>query len=197
MQLGVLCEEIKRILDGQNDAPDSKFTMAEIAVHVNQGLAVAIKENLYENSQIDGLTYVDDQFIFDYRNIAIVSGSAMIPEAVVGLPRMRGFVSVSNSNGTGSEFIPVQAKDVFLQTGTKPIKNKTLYYIKGAIMYFIGGTDVFVDMSLVAPAYKNMLDYIVIPPDVQAKVIQYVIKTLGVSVNRGEDNVNDEINKID
>jgi hypothetical protein len=189
-KLGVICEQLERLLKGVISG-DRRFpTRPEIALHVRQGLGYVIKGDAFESSNIDGLIYANDQYNLTLKNVPVLTDGDGVKYSTfsnlpITLPRGRGIVSIRPKGKLERSYEPILRKDLDTVVGL------TRNNVKRRVMYFQEGSKVFyhttgyasvpnaVDKTIVCSPVGGMNEELNISDDVEAKLIEYVLKVYG------------------
>lgn len=181
---------------------DSQYSLKHIASMVAQEVAFMARKNAFENSQNGDVTYMNDQFITTYQNVAVSTDSisgykyCTLPAVPTALPKNQEIVSVSLNTKTNKTFLPITNKDRFTQAFLRPIAGTIFYYIESGRLYFDNPNNfqfsaLTIKMAGAIPN-GNILDaQLNIPKNYESEIIDKVLARL-LSVSRlGQDLVND------
>jgi hypothetical protein len=196
-QVNVIVEQIKRILGERITSSTSMPSTREIILHINQGLAYVMKGSFFEGANIDDVLYANDQFNITITGISVASGSvhriATLPKMPIELPRSRGIVSVRPAGTFVNAYDPILRKDLDIMYGhtRNREKRRVVYFQENIEIHFhlFGGATMgnTVDITLVAPGNITAGAMLNVSPDVEAKIIEYVVKVLGRTERDPED----------
>ena len=204
-KVGVLCEQLERLLKGVISG-DRRFpTRLEIALHVRQGLGYAIKGDAFDNSNIDGLIYANDVYNLTVKNIPVTTDSSGVKSAKftnipISLPRGRGIVSVRPSGVFDKSYEPIQRKDLDTVAGLtrNNVKRRVMFFQENqnVVFYTTGGAGVAknVDATVVCAPVGGLDEILYIGDDVEAKIIEYVLRVYSAS---GQKPVSENTDGID
>jgi hypothetical protein len=138
-----LAESIIVDVYGGQPAESSDITPRQVGLLINNALAEMAKKSFYENSNLEGVAYANDEFICTFSNIALNNSNGQdtsgykwfdMPTAPVGLPKSRGIVFVGANRGAENPFrkIPASMISVYLTT---VIPNTVYYWVEGSRGY--------------------------------------------------------------
>lgn len=138
-------EKILRQVYGGYVPDDSEITFGLVNVWMNEGIALAAKQNQKDNISIDGISFVNNSFYTTYKNRSIAADETnlwkiTLPEIPIGVGRNEGVsvLQLRDSNGQLSlPLIPISENQrTYFQT-MRPIPNKLIYYTEGLYIYVI------------------------------------------------------------
>lgn len=146
-----LIERILRSVYGEQPTDDSNITYNLVSQWLNDGIALAAKQNYREGLQIDGVTYVNNSFYTTFKNLPISSYENFIfqltlPQLPLGIGRNEGVATlqfVDASGAVSDPAIPLSENQVGYYQNMRPIPNKTLYYPEGTYLYIISYLQLF------------------------------------------------------
>jgi hypothetical protein len=207
VKVGLLCEQIERLLKAIISG-DRRFpTRPEIAIHIRQGLGYVIKGDTFDNSNLDGLIYSDDTYNITFGNIAVTADangnySSVLPNIPIALPRGRGLVSVRPAGSYENSYDPIQRKDLDVVSGLtrNNVKRRIMFFQEGnKIIYKVtGGARVSdnVDATMVCVPVGGLDEILYIGADVEAKIIEYVLKVYSMQGQKPESENTDGIDTV-
>lgn len=173
---------------------DERFVIQEI----NQAIAFVAKGSMLESSNVDGIAYASDQFITNYRNVAIGTDInnefqfSTLPDIPVGLPKGRGLMMVIPPLGSENSFKPISLREVPFLFHQPPIPKVTFYWIEGGIVnYWPKTTATKVAMKMITNGTSDIDAPLTIPPDALIQVKAQVEKTLMMLFKINPDSTND------
>jgi hypothetical protein len=145
-----LAESILLEYYGGPPSDDAVISLRQVGVMINKALAEVAKKSFYDNANIEGIAYANDEFTVSFDvtlNAADNTGFKWfnLPTAPVGLPKSRGVVYVGPRAGIRNAYKKVPANLVSIYTNKE---------IPGTVIYWIEGTKVYVyalDASVVMP----------------------------------------------
>lgn len=117
-----LAEQILSEYYGGVRSQDSDITPRQVGFMINKALADQAKASFYENSNLEGVAYANDEFICTFSGIELNTTDDSgyrwfdMPTAPVGLPKSRGVVFVGPMLGAknGFKMIPASMLSVYL-----------------------------------------------------------------------------------
>lgn len=184
------CERMLRAVYGEQPNDDSNITVNLVNKWLNEGIAIATKQNYKENIQIDSLAYVNNSFYTTFKGIAIDQYEDFIfqivlPQIPLGIGRNEGIGTLQfvDSNGNVSDpAIPLSEAQVGYAQQMKPIPNKTLYYPEGQFLYAISVLQLFnytAKIRMISGGDSANLNSILnVPDDFLPVITKYVIDML-------------------
>jgi hypothetical protein len=207
VKVGLLCEQIERLLKAIISG-DRRFpTRPEIAIHIRQGLGYVIKGDTFDNSNMDGLIYADDVYNITLGNIAVNTDSngiqsSTLPNIPISLPRGRGVVSVRPAGSYENGYDPILLKDLPIVSGLirNNVKKRIMFFQEGnKIIYKVtGGARVAdnIDATIVCVPVGGLDEILNIGADVEAKIIEYVLKVYSMEGQKPESENTDGIDTV-
>lgn len=201
-----LAEQILSEYYGGVRSQDSDITPRQVGFMINKSLADQAKASFYENSNLEGVSYANDEFICTFGPIVLNATDDSgykyfeMPTAPVGLPKSRGIVFVGPMLGAKNGFKMVPASMLSVYLGS---------YIPQTVAYWLEGNKGFVyslDPNVSLPASvrvktigrddNNMDAEMSITLDAASKIQMAVVAML--RQQQGKDTVNDglDINDV-
>lgn len=196
-------EKILRSVYGEEPSDDANITFNLANIWLNEGIALAAKQNYKDNITIDGIGYVNNSFYTTYRGIAIVSDGLntyklTLPEIPLGIGSNEGvnMLKIYSDDGQLSlPCIPINEREVTFFETMRPIPNKTIYYSEGIFIY-IKSTLIMSQytgrVTMVSGGDSSDLDSVLnVPADYLSLASDYVIQKLMIERNTPKDGTND------
>jgi flagellar hook-associated protein FlgK len=202
-----LIEQISRLVHNGFASDDSDVTDDLINLYVNQGIAIAVKNNYKEAIQLDGIGYVNNSFYSTFKGISIIADEQnlwelTLPSVPVAVGRNEGVsrLILKNSKGDLSyDCIPLSSNQLGFQMGMRVIPNKVLYYTEGGLAKIISSLNlVNYKASITMISGGNSTDMnstLNIPNDAMPIVLDYCSKMLGLELNMKLDTANDGVQR--
>lgn len=193
-----LSEQILRIATGANINDDQKIDIREIQLLVGQQVAYFAKRNYLENGNIDGINYIDNQFISTYKNVDVLVDRdldekySILPSTPISLPRTGGVYQVSGMKGQDKPFLPIDSTTIgmFGKLETFNQSCERYYYVSGNRIYYRGISNIKrVLIELVSEGDA------VVPKEYETEIIANVMKIIGIENNIPQDKINDGLGK--
>lgn len=131
-------ERIVRDVLGSQPMNDSNLTYNYVNAFINEGIALAIKQNWKEAIQLEGIAYINDSFISTYKGISVTKDEdftykVSLPAIPLALGRNEGVKSLrfkGVDDKLSNECIPLtSSQKTFINY--RPIPNKTLFWYEG------------------------------------------------------------------
>ena len=134
-----LAESILLEYYGGPPSDDAVISLRQVGVMINKALAETAKKSFYENANIEGIAYANDEFTVTFDatlNNADNTGFRWVdmPTAPVGLPKSRGVVYVGPRAGIRNPYkkVPSSLVSVYI---AKDIPGTVIYWIEGNKIY--------------------------------------------------------------
>lgn len=196
-----LAESILLEYYGGPPSDDAVVSLRQVGVMINRALAEAAKKSFYDNSNIEGVAYANDEFTVTFSvtlNNKDNTGFRWfdMPTAPVGLPKSRGVVFVGPTASAKNAYkkIPSNMLSVYLD---REIPLTVVYWIEGTKCYVYP-----LDSSVTLPAQlkvrtvgtddNNMDAEMGITLDAAADVTRIVLQHLRATGGMG-DTINDNL----
>lgn len=184
MQRLFLIRRLIRDCFGEQPNNDTNITDSFVNALLNEGIALAIKQNWKESIQLDGIAYINDSFITTYKGLAVTSDEAFmykvsLPAIPLALGRNEGVKSLKFKNAAGKlsrECIPLNSSQkTFLNY--RVIPNRILYYYEGNNIFAQSTLLLSVysaTVSLISAGNTDLSSEINLPEDYLSVVTGYV-----------------------
>lgn len=199
---------IKRILRqvyGAQPTEDSNITVELVNKWMNDGLALAAKENYKEAIAIDGTGYVNNSFYCTYSGLTITPDPSdnqtymfTLPQIPFGLGMTQGIGKlqfVNPQNYTSLDAIPLSMNQVGYVDRLPAIQNKIVYWPEGVFVRCKTPIQLFnykATIKMVSSGDSTDLESIItLPDDYMAAVIAYVKEQLAWERQQPQDRNND------
>ena len=191
-----LAEQIQKVLDGRV-TKDSKFTLQEIELLIEQAFADAVKTTLFDNYRV-GEAIAPGQFIVTFESVPVKRSETRnrdyidIPARFVSLPGNKGLWSIGPMGNDFTKFIPVSLGATnFTTVYATP-------FLQGNIGYELEGLKAFFTQDIKSTLPSCIVQLVTastdvdfnISPDIDMIVIKSVLQILGVE--GPTDKVDDE-----
>jgi len=196
-------EKILRSVYGEQPSDDANITFNLANIWLNEGIALAAKQNYKDNLTIDGIGYVNNSFYTTYRSLAITADGfgtykLTLPEIPLGIGSNEGvnMLKIYSDDGQLSlPCIPVNEREVTFFETMRPIPNKTIYYSEGIFIY-IKSTLIMSQytgrVTMISGGDSSDLDSVLnVPADYLSLASDYVVQKLMVERNTPKDGTND------
>lgn len=205
-----LIEQILRAVYGDQPRDDSTITPNLVNMYINQGLAMAIKNQFKESLQIDGVSYINNSFYSTYRNIPISQEQNLLwklklPSVPMAIGRNEAVANlrlVDEDGREGIDAIPLNINQKGYNFSMRRIPNRLLYYYEGDYAYILS--------SLLLNKYKanvtmvsgggngsgssaDLNSELNATDDIIPFIIDYVVKALLASRQIPQDITNDGV----
>lgn len=138
-------EKILRLAYGTQPSDDSTISYNLVNAWLNEGIGIAIKKNYLDNTQLDGISYVNNSFYTTFKGLSLTKDSQnlyliTLPEVPVAIGYNQGVNSlrITDSNGNISfDAVPLTINQVTYYKSMRPIQNKLMYYSEGNSLYVL------------------------------------------------------------
>ena len=144
---------------GEQPNNDTNITDNFVNALLNEGIALAIKQNWKESIQLDGIAYINDSFITTYKGLTVLTDEDFIykialPSIPSALGRNEGVKSLRFKDKLGKlsrECVPINSSQKsFLNY--RVIPNRVLYYYEGG--------NIFAQSTLLLSSYSATVSLI-------------------------------------
>jgi hypothetical protein len=199
----MLIEQISRLVHNGQPTQDSQITDELINLYINQGLALAVKQNYKESMQLDGVAYINNGFYLTFKGLTITLDENFLwkltlPQVPIGVGKNEGISNLrfkSTDNKVSIDGIPLSMNQTGYVRGMRPVPNKILYYIEGNIakmLTTITMNNYTASVTMISGGDTNDLDSeLIVPDDYIPMIIDYAMKLLISERNQPEDAAND------
>ena len=201
----IFLEKILREVYGQQPSDDSNITFNLANVWLNEGIALATKQNYKDNLSIDGIGYINNSFYTTFKNLAVVQDEPFtfkitLPQIPLGIGSNEG-INTLQFIGDGGQVsipcIPLTERQVTFYQSMRPIPNKIIYYPEG--IYIYAKSDVLLyqytaKVTMVSGGDSSDLNSILnVPADYLSLASDYVIQKLMIERKTPKDDTNDGV----
>jgi hypothetical protein len=196
---------LRQIYNGQ-PSDDSSITFNQVNLWLNQAIAAAAKKNYTDNTQLEGVSFVNNSFYTSFKNLAVTSDDfclykITLPQIPVSLGRNEGVSTLQfvDSKGKVSSHsaIPLSESQLGYQEFLRPIQNKLLYWSEGIYLYIkttIALNQYTARVRMVSGGNSSDLNSVLnIPDDAMPMVIEYIKQQLAFERSRPIDTSNDGV----
>jgi len=199
----IFIEKVLREVYGEQPSDDSNITFNLVNVWLNEGIALAAKQNYKDNILIDGIGYINNSFYTTFKNITVTQDSQFtykltLPEIPLGIGSNEGVNTLRFVNSSGQislPCIPISERQVTYFESMRPIPNKIIYYPEGIFIYAKSTILLYEytgSVTMVSGGDSSDLDSILnVPPDYLSIASDYVIQKLVIEKNMPKDLAND------
>jgi hypothetical protein len=203
-RLSLIKRILRQIYSGQ-PTEDSNITVNLVNKWMNDGLALAAKENYKEAIAIDGMGYINNSFYCTYSGLTITTDSTdnqtymfTLPQIPLGFSRNQGIGKIQfkdPQNFTSLDAIPLSMNQVAYIDRLPPVQNKILYWSEGVFVRCKTPIQLFnytATVKMVSAGDATDLESIInVPDDYIAAVIAYVKEQLAWERNQPQPAAND------
>lgn len=188
---------------------DSSITFGLCNSWLNDGIALAAKQNYKENISIDGIGFVNNSFYTTFKNLSITADEQFkwkvtLPEIPLGLGTSGGISSfVIKDNSSPQLSYPViwlsQSQLTYFR-GMRQPPNKVLAYSEGTFVYIISTlllNEFTAQATMVSGGDSSDLDSTInVPADYFNVIVEYLKQQLGFERAQPTDVQNDGVDSI-
>lgn len=136
-------ERLLRDVYGGYIPSDSEITVNLVNTYINQGIALAVKQNYNDAIQLDGIAYINNSFYLTFKGLAITADEEFIykiqlPQIPIGIGRNEGISTLQFRDAGGLlsyTALPLSQNQVGYRKGLRPIPNKIFYWPEGDSLY--------------------------------------------------------------
>jgi|TARA_R110000868_G_scaffold180622_2_gene421260 hypothetical protein len=201
----IFLEKILRLVYGQQPSDDSNITYNLANEWLNEGIALAAKQNYKDNIAIDGIGYVNNSFYTSFKNLAVTQDGQntykiTLPQIPLGIGANEGVSTLQfiDANGNVSlPCIPLTERQVTFYQTMRPIQNKVLYYPQGINIFAKSTLLLFqytAKVTMVSGGDASDLNSVLnVPADYLTLASDYVIQKLTIEKNTPKDSSNDGV----
>lgn len=152
-----IAEQILQAVNGANRSIGQKIVGAEVQLWIFQKWAELARQNYVENEKLDYVSYLDGQFISDWKYQPVLYDSdldkyySVLPDTPISLPRTSGVLQITGMQGQKNPFLPMDAtsQGMFSCLEAFKLKNETYYDVQGSTVFYENIKDVsFIYMKL-------------------------------------------------
>lgn len=205
MQRSALIEQISRLVHNGFPTQDSEITDNLINTYINQGVALAAKQNYKDAIQLDGIGYINNSFYTTFKGVAILkdenfSWKLALPQIPIGVGKNEGLSNLkfkSNDGLVSIDAIPLSINQTGYVSSMRPIPNKVLYYIEGNLIKVLTAllmNQYTASITMISGGDSTNLDsQLIVPDDYVPVIIDYCFKLIAAELNQKQDTANDGI----
>lgn len=201
----VYIERILRQVYAGFPSDDSQITVNLVNVWLNDGIAVAAKQNYNEAIKMDGVAYTNNSFSTTFSGIAITTDTTnnlgfklTLPQIPLGLGKNEGINTLRFKGPDGEisqSVIWLTQNQVGFADQMRPIPNKIYAYNEGEIVRFTSTLPMYqytATVSMISGGDSTNLDSIInVPDDYLPVVTEYVKAQLLLQKAQLPDMAND------
>jgi hypothetical protein len=202
-----LIEQISREIYGGFATDDANIDYNLINQYIEEGIAVAAKQNYKENIQIEGIGFVNNSFYTTFKGLAVTKDENFIwkftlPQIPLGIGRNEGIETIKFKDSTGMisyPGVPLSSNQATFFSGMRPIPNKILVKPEGGVVYAM--STLLLNMytatvTMISGGNSTDLGSILnVPTDYFPIIIDYCVKQLMIEKQVPQDVSNDGLDK--
>lgn len=202
-------ERIRRQIYGGQPSDDASITVGLVNSYLNDGVALAAKQNYKENIAIDGITFVNNSFYTTFKAIAVTKDENFLwkvelPQLPLGIGSSEGISTiVFKDTDTGQISYPgvwMSQNQLSFSKGMRAIPNKVLVYSEGKFVYAqstIILSEYTATVCMISGGLSTDLGGTVnIPDDYFPTIVEYMKQQLGFERGMPVDATNDGLDAI-
>lgn len=203
MTRGQLIEQILRQVYGGYVQEDSSITPMLVNQYIDQGIAVAARNNYTDNLRLEGISFVNNSFYTTFKNLVPVRDERnlwkiTLPQVPVGLGYSEGISTLQFKDSQGVVSLPciplTQNQKTYFQS-MPHIPSKTLFYSEGDKVFIISSqvlSSYTASVTMVSGGLSSDLNSTLnVPSDYMPVIVQYVQQQLLLMKQRPQDLAND------
>ncbi len=197
-------EQIRRLIYGDQPAAEANITVGLVNLWLNQGIAVAAKQNYFDNEKITGISFVNNSFYTIFKDIAVTSDEQFLwkvelPQLPVGIGYSEGISKLqfkdSDSNQISQTVIFLSQNQTTYGLNMTPMPNKILAYSQGKYVYVVSTlllSDYTANVTMISGGVSSDLDSTLnIPDDYIPVIVEFLKKQLMFQRTVPQDLTND------
>lgn len=200
-----LIEQILRQVYGEQPTDDASITPNLVNIYINQGVALAAKQNYKDAIQLDGWGYVNNSFYSTFSGSTITVDNTdqfqyyiTLPQVPLGIGNTEGITSLQFKYGNEVSYtaIPMSMNQVGYVNNLRAIPNKLLFFPEGNLVRI--KTPLILDSGYTWTAKlvsggdsTNLNSNLNCPDDYIPLVVDYCMKLLMLERNQPKDTSND------
>lgn len=198
-----LIEQILRQVYGGYVQEDSSITPMLVNQYIDQGIAVAARNNYTDNLRLEGISFVNNSFYTTFKNLVPVRDERnlwkiTLPQVPVGLGYSEGISTLQFKDSQGVVSLPciplTQNQKTYFQS-MPHIPSKTLFYSEGDKVFIISSqvlSSYTASVTMVSGGLSSDLNSTLnVPGDYVPIMIDYIQKQLLLMKSTPKDLAND------
>lgn len=193
---------LRQIYNGQ-PSDDATITTNLVNTWMDDGIALAAKQNYKDNYQIDGVSYVNGGFYTTFKGVAIEADEQFLwkitlPQIPVGIGATEGISTLVIKYDNLNTSFPViwidQNQKTYYQS-MRPIPNKIIAYNEGENVFLVSSLlmDLYTaQVTMISGGDSTNLDSTLnVPPDYLPVIVEYIKQQLMFERMQPLDNESD------
>ena len=193
---------LRQIYNGQ-PTDDSNITVGLVNGWMGDAIGAAAAQNLKDNLQVDGVSYINNSFHTTYKGLAITADERnlyrfTLPEVPLGVGASDGVKRVLFKNASNTISYPavlLSEDQVGLERSMRPIQNKIKCYSEGIYCYIITPiimTNYTASCTMVSGGDATDLDSVLnVPANYLPVMVTYIQQQLMLENKMPQDITND------
>lgn len=138
-----LIERLRRQVYGGFPSDDSVITDNLVNAWLNDGIALAAKQNYKDNIAIEGIGFLNNSFYTTFKGIAVTKDENFtwkltLPQLPLGIGRNEGIETLKFKDANGNvsmPCIPISSNQATFIENMRPIPNKIMFKPEGGFIY--------------------------------------------------------------
>lgn len=204
----ILAEKILTTFYSGVRSDDAQFSLRHVSQLISEEMSGLARQNAFENSNLGETTYSSDTFITTFKNITILTDSALktkyipLPSLPTALPSNQEIQKVwpvipsDFDTPTNVQIVPMSNRSSFSQGLLPTIRGFLLYYIEGVNLVFsdpkkVRFTAVNINMIGAMPNGELLDAPLTLPKSYESILSTKVIQRLLQTSKLGRDVLND------
>lgn len=204
-----IIERIRRLIYNDYPSSEATITVGLVNSYLNDGVAMAAKQNYTENGQLEAVAFVNSSFYTRFSNLTVSEDSQFLykitlPSVPVGIGATEGISTIQFNDNQSAQ---VSQSVIWLTENQRAyfdsmraIPNKLLGYYQGNTAYIkstIMLSQYTANVTMVSAGVSSDLDAVMNIPDEYFSLIQgYIVKQLLLERQMPVDATNDGLDVI-
>lgn len=205
MTRATFCERILRQIYNGQPFDDSNITVGLVNSYLNDGIALAAKQNYRDNIAIDGIGYVNGSFYTTFKGLAVTKDEnftfkVTLPQLPIGIGSSEGISTLQfkdSSHAVSFPCVQISHNQKTFYQALRPIPNKVVYYSEGQYIYAISTLPLYdytATVGMVSGGSATDLTSVInVPDDYIPVIVDYVSKILLFEKQQPQDVTNDGV----
>lgn len=202
-------EQIRRLIYGDQPAAEANITVGLVNVWLNEGIAVAAKQNYFDNEKISGISYVNNSFYTKFSDLAVSADEQFLwkvelPQLPIGIGYSDGISKLqfkdADSNQISQTVIFLSQNQTTYGLNMTPIPNKLLAYSQGKYVYIVSTlilSSYTANVTMISGGLSTDLDSVLnVPDDYLPVIVEFLKKQLMFQRTVPQDRTDDGADTI-
>jgi len=184
-------EQIRRLVYGDQPAAEANLTVNLVNLWLNQGIAIAAKQNYFDNNKMEGISYVNNSFYTKFSDLAVSADEQFLwkvelPQLPIGIGYSEGISKLqfkdSSSNQISQTVLLLSQNQTTYALNMTPIPNKLIAYSQGKYVYIVSTlllSEYTANVTMVSGGLSTDLDStLIVPDDYLPVIVEFMKKQL-------------------